>query len=378
LAYELAARGLEVLMLEKAALPRYKACGGGLTFKAIRNLPFDVEPIIELDAEGGVVSYKGHQLLKAEVTRPFAWLVMRDRFDHYLVQQAVEAGAHVKDGLAVVGVEERRGRVVARTRGGEFAARFLAGADGVNSVVARSVGLLGRRERGVGIEAEVAVSSAALEAQGAYATFDFGALPHGYGWIFPKRDHLSIGVFRAWHGKAAGLNRYLEAFIESHGVLRGCRFLNQRGHLIPLGGRKESLHRGRVLLVGDAANLADPWLGEGMYYAITSARLAAEVVTDALVDGAVDLGGYTARINAGMVHQMRHGRHLANLVYRLPRLCTTLLSGSPLMQEFAFGTIRGDRTFQQFNRDMALWLPRIVIQALFRKHPEQVRDSSAI
>ncbi len=126
---------------------------------------------------------------------------MRDRFDHYLVQQAVQAGANLLEGISVVSVEEKSDRVVVTTTQGELQAQLLAGADGVNSIVARSMGLMPDREVGVAVEAELAVSPASLEAQGGFATFDFGALPGGYGWIFPKRDHLSVGVFRAVPGK---------------------------------------------------------------------------------------------------------------------------------------------------------------------------------
>jgi len=229
LAYELAKRGLGVLFIEKATLPHYKACGGGLPLKTVQSLPFDVSPAFEREAEGGIVSHGGRQLLKTEVRRPFAWLAMRDRFDHFLVQRAVEAGARLIDGLAVTSVEDQAGQVVARTRGEQFCARLLAGADGVNSVVARSVGLLSRREAGVAIEAEVTVSPSAMAAQWAYATFDFGALPHGYGWIFPKSDHLSAGVFQARPGKAVGLKRDLERFVASQTVLQDHRRLSLQG-----------------------------------------------------------------------------------------------------------------------------------------------------
>jgi geranylgeranyl reductase family protein len=364
LAYELAQRGLEVLILEKATLPRYKACGGGLTRKTVQNLLCDVSPVFEREAAGGIISYGGRQLLKVDVRPTVAWLVMRDRFDHFLVQRAVEAGARLMDGLAVTGVEELGGQVVARTKKGQFAARLLAGADGVESVVARSVGLLPERQTGVAIEAEVIVSDAALEAQGAYATFDFGALPHGYGWIFPKRDHLSAGVGQIRPGKAVGLKRHLERFVESHAVLRGHHHLSLRGHRIPLGGRMETLHRGRVLLVGDAANLADPWLGEGVYYAVVSARMAAEAMGDVLGGAAADLSDYTARVNTGLVRQLGHGRRLARLVYRFPYLSSTALSRSPLMQDLVFSAVRGDLMFRQLNRALILQLPRILAQAV--------------
>jgi len=210
LAYLLAKRGLDVLILERETLPRYKTCGGGLTLKAIQNLPFDVNAVLEHKAVGGIVTYAGQQLLKVEIGWPAAWLVMRDRFDHYLVQQAVLAGARLVEGVKVSGVEQRGDRMVVTTTQGELHAQLLAGADGVNSIVARSVGLIPNREVGVALEAELAVPPASLDTQGAYATFDFGALPGGYGWIFPKRDHLSVGVFKAIPGKAGELKKALE------------------------------------------------------------------------------------------------------------------------------------------------------------------------
>lgn len=364
LAYELAQRGLDVLILEKANLPRYKPCGGGLTRKAIQSLPFDVSPVIEREAAGGIVSYGGRRLLRIDVRPSIASLVMRDRFDRFLAQQAVEAGACLAEGVAVTGVEELPDRVVARTGKDAFAARLLAGADGVESVVARSVGLLARREAGVAVEAELAVPHAALEMQGPYATFDFGALPHGYGWVFPKNEHLSVGLFRATPGKAIGIKQRLEAFIESQEVLREHARLSLRGHRIPLGGREEPLHAGRVLLVGDAANLADPWLAEGLYYAVVSARLAAAAMAEALERGVAHLKEYTARVNAEIVRQFRYARRFAAVVYRLPRQCSLALAKSPLMQEAVFGVMRGDLTFQQLTRTLGRGLPRILQEAL--------------
>jgi geranylgeranyl reductase family protein len=367
LAYELAQRGLEVLIMEKANLPRYKPCGGGLTRKAVQSLPFDVRPVIDREAAGGIVSYGGRWLLRIDVCPSIASLVMRDRFDCFLVQRAVEAGARLAEGVAVAGVEELSDRVVARTGKDVFAARLLAGADGVESVVARSVGLLARREAGVAVEAELAVPSSALEAQGSYATFDFGALPRGYGWVFPKNEHLSVGLFQATPGKTSGLKRRLETFIASQEVLREHARLSLRGHRIPLGGREESLHEGRVLLVGDAANLADPWLAEGLYYAIVSARMAAAVMAEALERGVAHLKEYTARVNAEIVRQFRYARRFAAVVYRLPRQCSLVLGRSPLMQDAVFGVMRGDLTFQQLSRTLVWRLPRIVAQSLGRR-----------
>jgi geranylgeranyl reductase family protein len=370
LAYLLAKRGLDVLILERATLPRYKSCGGGVTWKAMQNLPFDASAVFEQKAVGGVVTYAGQQLLKVEVGWPVAWLVMRDRFDHYLVQQAVLAGAHLMEGISVVSVEERGDRVGVITTKGELQAQLLAGADGVNSIVARSVGLIPDREVGVAVEAELAVSPASLEAQGAYATFDFGALPGGYGWIFPKRDHLSVGVFKAIPGKAIGLKKALEKFIASEAVLLDPKILHLQGHQIPLGGRTRTLHKGRVLLVGDAANLADPWMGEGISYAVVSARIAAEHMYYALESKEIDLSGYTRLINASITPQLLSARLFAKAVYALPEVCSDLLSKSPFMQQMVFDVIRGDRTFIEMTTALLLGMPRIVVETLF-KHEQR-------
>ncbi len=375
LAYLLAKRGVDVLILERATLPRYKSCGGGVTWKAMQNLPFDASAVFEHKAVGGIVTYAGQQLLKVEVGWPVAWLVMRDRFDHYLVQQAVGAGAHLIEAISVVRVEDRGDRVVVVSSQGELEAQLLAGADGVNSIVARSIGLLPDREVGVALEAELAVAPTSLEAQGAYATFDFGALPGGYGWIFPKRDHLSVGVFKAIPGKAVGLKKALEKFIASEAVLLDPCILHLQGHEIPLGGRSQALHKGRVLLVGDAANLADPWMGEGISYAVVSARLAAEQMYSALQSREFDLSGYTNLVNASITPQLISARLFARAVYALPELGSELLSKSPFMQQMVFDVIRGDRSFREMTTALLLGMPRIVIETLF-KH-EQARASTA-
>ena len=363
LAYQLAKLGLQVLIIEKAHLPRYKTCGGGLTFKARQNLPFDVAPVIELEAAGGIFSYAGRYTGVIDTQRPLAWLVMRDRFDHFLVQQAVQAGAVLWDGLAVNDFEQQDGLVRIHTPRAKISGRVLVGADGVNSLVARSAGLLPQREVGFAIEAELAVPASALDQQGPYVTFDFGALPRGYGWIFPKSDHLSVGVFHARPGKAVGLRGYLDSFIASQPVLAENEALSTRGHPIPLGGKQALLHKGRLLLVGDAANLADPWLGEGLYYAILSAKIAAAVIWEAFESGSLDLSDYTTRINDRIIEQLFQARIFAWLVYRLPSLGIMLMAKSEYLQAAVLDVIRGDSTFQHLNNRLLRGLPRILAQA---------------
>jgi geranylgeranyl reductase family protein len=361
LAYLLAKRGLQVLLLEKAALPRYKTCGGGVTWKAMQNLPFDAGEVYEYAANGGILTYKGQELLRTNLGWTVAWTAMRSNFDHFLVNQAVRAGAQLNDGVAVQRVEQDDAVVTVHTGQGNFQSRLLAGGDGVNSIVARSLGLLKGRQTGAGLEAELEVSAQAMQAQGPYATFDFGALPHGYGWIFPKRDHLSVGVYHASANKTPDLRRTLDNFIASQPVLRRAKILHTQGHRIPLGGARHLLHQGRALLVGDAANLADAWIGEGIYYAFLSARLAAETMFAALRDGNADLSEYTRQVNRQIVPLLVQARQFASFVYALPELCSVLLSVSPWMQEVLFSTLRGNRTYEQMSNGLMFGAPRIFL-----------------
>ncbi len=364
LAYLLASAGARVLLLEKAHLPRYKTCGGGLTIKGAQLLPFDISAAVEQVATGGILTYQGRELARADLPKPVAWLVMRDRFDQLLAERAVEAGAELVEGAAVSAVEQDVGGVTVEAGRERFRARLLAGADGVNSVVARAAGLLLERPVGTAIEQEVAVPDAAMEAQGALATFDFGAIPGGYGWIFPKREHLSVGVFQAAPGKAPHLREHLAQFIAGQPLLNDLKVLHSQGHRIPLGGQRVPLHNGRILLIGDAANLADPWLGEGIAYAIRSACIAAPYLLAALDNSHADLSGYTQQIQDEIVHDFWHARVIAALLYRAPGAFSSLLARSPALQLAVFEEIRGDMSL----RDLNFWtlghIPQILKQLL--------------
>lgn len=362
LSYLLARRGVQVLLLEKAQLPRYKTCGGGVTWKAMQNLPFDASPVYEHPARGGILTYRGAELMRTELGWPVAWTVMRSNFDHFLVQRAIEAGVQVMDGVAVKHVEQDTTGVSVQTAKGSFQARFLAGGDGVNSSVAHSLGLLENRQTGAGLEAEVEVPEAGITEQSTYATFDFGALPHGYGWIFPKRDHLSVGVFHASASKAPDLHQVLDRFMASQPVLHDAKIIHLHGHRIPLGGGRHELHQGRALLVGDAANLADAWMGEGIYYAILSARLAAEAIYQALRRDCPDLSEYTQWVHRRITPLLAQARGFAALVYALPEVCSVVLGSSPWMQEVLFSTLRGNRNYRQMIRDLIFGTPRILAE----------------
>ena len=366
-AYLLSRSGLNVSIIEKADIPRYKACGGALSLKSINSIPFDISPVIEQSVSGGFLTHNGKFMLKVDLDASGISMVMRDTFDQFLLNRAIEAGAHFIQ-APLYRVETHNCHPVAVTGKGNYTARYLVGADGVNSRVSRSLGLLPHRQAGIALEAEITVPSSALQAQGAYGLFDFGALRFGYGWIFPKKSHLSVGVFQARPEKMPRITTVLEDFIARQNILQDCKMKNLRGHPIPLGNAHQAIHNGNVLLVGDAANLADPFLGEGIYYAVRSAQIATEELLTNFDDPSKGLHNYTKRVNQEIGKQFIHARFLANLVYRFPEIAARSMKKSPILQNLVFSVIIGKRTFQQINRRLIFRFPHIAGQILANKY----------
>jgi len=153
--------------------------------------------------------------------------------------------------------------------------RAEIGADGANSVVARALGLRSQRTLAAAIEAEVPLPPEAMRWFEQRMVFIFGKIHYGYLWIFPKHDHLTIGI-GALHPKAGELQRTLKEVMSRYGIsLEG---VTLHGHPIPIYTHHEAVSTARTLLVGDAAGLADPLSGEGIRFAIKSGRLAAESI----------------------------------------------------------------------------------------------------
>lgn len=277
-AYQLAKKGRHVLVLEKKAFPRYKACGGALSSRAVDLLPFAISPVVQARVHEIIFTLNGEKPISGEVDKPFAFMVMRSMLDSFLLEKAQEEGAIFYPNCQVVHLEQQNDRVLVFTAVGEtFQGDYLIGADGVMSTVARSCGLNQNQKKGFTIEGELMVSSSFLEEMRYSVHIDPGIIPRGYGWIFPKGDHLSIGVGQ-FRGRPKNIKERFQAFLTRWDLLEEGTLERLKGSFIPVGGRIGDLTSHRVLLVGDAAGLVDPLSGEGIYYALKSGLLAAQVL----------------------------------------------------------------------------------------------------
>jgi len=302
-AWRLARAGRKVLLLDAAVFPRVKLCAGWVTRQVIADLeirpsdyPHTIQPF-----EAVYVGYDD-TLHETRWKEPASYGIIRKEFDTYLLRRAGAAGACVREGARVRGVEAGASGVRLDLGGERVEAPVVVGAGGHTCPVARALGGVSEEESVVLTqESETPVGEARLRAVAPhYGLPELIAEPDfkGYAWYFTKGDFLNIGV--GCIGKRPSVHERLEALLER---LRRSGRLPADIALTPFKGHAYSIRRRavrrvageRFVLVGDAAGLARDLSGEGIGPAVRSACLAAEAVL-AWLEGREGLEGYEARI----------------------------------------------------------------------------------
>ena len=286
-AYDLASAGYSVLLLDRRQFPRVKPCAGALTIKAVNALRYPIAPVVREVATDFAAGKGLRELNVLRGSRPVCVLTVRSEFDSYCLKRTIEAGAEFEAISDWTTIEQSPTTVSISTSHGVFCARFLIGADGASSQVRRYCADSGWAFKGFAMEVECAYPSHKVELE-----FDFGVTDGGYGWLFPKRDHVNVGLFTYHDGKAlsrAALADYCRQKLGTRAIAP------VRGHHVGLGGFKYK-PSGRVLLAGDAAGLVDALLGEGIYNAIRSGQAAAAAISEELDRGSVAAVDYTRRL----------------------------------------------------------------------------------
>lgn len=313
-AFHLAKLGIKTVVLEKEILPRYKVCGGGFVYRGRKDMPFDVSEVVDLEFNK-VDIYMGDDLhFTTEREEPIISLVMRDTFDKLIIDKAKESGVDLIENCKVKSLEKINDTVEIETTQGKISAQFVIAADGVYSQVAKMAGWKKETRNLIpALEYEIEVNDEDFERLSKEIRFDIDAIPAGYGWCFPKKNHLSIGVGAILKDDRK-IKEYCADYIKFLGI-KEIKSIDKHGYQIPVTPRLDGFVKNNVFLIGDAAGFADPLTAEGISNAILSGKLAAKAIADAKGDEIKAAKNYTDIIESTIMPELLTSMKLAKLFY---------------------------------------------------------------
>ncbi len=371
-ARECAVRGLTTLLLDRAEFPRDKPCGGGINMRAAGLFPFDLGPVTERTIYGIHFTLRQRWAYRRYTAEPLTYLTQRRRLDAFLAEQAVAAGATFKEGMPIRAVERDAGGVRVWAGGERFSARALVAADGANGRTASLAGVTVPRRALVGLEGNLTLSEGFPPEWEEVFGLDLGIVPGGYGWLFPKSDHLNFGV-GGWRHSGPRLRERLAQLTRAYGF-DPADLWGVRGHQLPLRLPGAPLADGNLLLVGDAAGLLDPFTGEGIYAAVWSGREAAHHLADYLGGAAPDLNGYVRAVRCHLVPELQVSHQICDLFHLSPALQVALVRYLPAMWRLLGRLIRGDQTYTGMRARLGRLAPAVdLFSDLIRTRPSLQR-----
>ena len=337
-------RGYSVLLVDRANFPRHKTCASWvnrLAFERFDYLQPRLDELIEAPFYG--IKFYDSRIERSGSYlegKPCGYLSLRSKFDDGLRKIAMNAGVEFMGGCAVENVrEDREGVSVLLADGRELSARVLVGADGASSRVAAAAGIhkgWGKRDYVLCANADIPCEPEMIRATYGerfpfFVYLEYGGL-QGYGWVFPKREHICVGIGALLDDGRQVRPLYSGFFQELKKLRHLPASLPEAGtyyDLDPVGAvhRLDTLTRGRVILIGDAAGFVSGSTGEGIYPGMVSAEVAAKVTHDSLAAGSVEsglarfnqawrgeLGEYVKRLPGGEQESKTRGR--IDLIFR--------------------------------------------------------------
>jgi geranylgeranyl reductase family protein len=285
-AYTLASQNVKVCLIDKSAFPRDKLCGGLVSARSIALLEHSFQgtpdPNLFISSHDVIFKMHGDYLCTTRSRSPL-YFTMRIDFDASLLQKATAAGTNVRAGESIAAIDPHN-KTVSLAGGNKLAYRFLIGADGVNSQVAKTLFGNSFDPETIGFGLEIEVPDDRLPTKSKSVEIDFDAAHWGYGWVFPKKTGFTLGV-GGIHAQNPDMRGQLERFVSAYNLhLSEYRV---KGQYIPFGDYRSRPVHNNVFLCGDAAGLVDPITGEGIAYAIQSGAATANAILKEIASGQV-------------------------------------------------------------------------------------------
>ena len=316
-ALNLSKKGYSVLVIEKEIIHNFKPCAGGMASSMKKFLTLDIEEAIETKIRNVEFRWKGSDKVNADLSgeSPF-WIIKREKLDKLLINDALKYGAEILRPATVEKITKEKDKwLINCSNKYKYKSEFLVVADGSQSKWAQYFKLGPRNPR--------FANTIALRLNGMgnipkdSARFEFGFVKYGFAWAFPLKESINIGLGTFINKTLLEDENINNKVIQSFGF-KGLTFkaINKK---LRIWNGFHRLNTEKVLVVGDAASLCDPFLAEGIRPSLISSYYAAESI-DKYFSGEINnLDHYSKKINIEWGNSMAWGRRIAQVFYRFPR-----------------------------------------------------------
>jgi flavin-dependent dehydrogenase len=384
LGYLLSKKNINTLILEKEVFPRYKVCAGGIQWKALQFLPYDISEIIEKKIYGIYFARRLKDIFYKRYCEPLIYTFERTKLDDFMAKRAIDAGCSINFSEKIKNFEIEKDGVKVLTEKSIYFSKILVGADGAGSIVYKKLNKDTNLQKIIGYETEVPLTfESYYPLYDESAVLDFGGIKKGYLWIFPKKHFFSIGGGGPVRD-ALNIKKYLKWFLQNYpdslkknfsgvqknylfnqnqnnsekkenNLIAPIKFAENAGefqamnklnaHFIPVRSDKTFLCDCRVLSVGDAAGLGDGFTGEGIYNAILSSHIASQSIINAFSDMDFNFSDYYEKINKDIYTNIKYSLLISKIFFSSPHFYYKLIKNNDALFNSCAKILRGEKKY---------------------------------
>jgi geranylgeranyl reductase family protein len=354
LAYKLKKQGISILLLEKQKFPRYKACAGGLSKKAfdiIFSENKNIENIVEKVVKKGLY-VRNNRFTFVEPDKELVYMTYRSDLDNFLMKMAVDnKTVFFKDNVKIQKIDQKNNNITFFEKNKKHQVEYdiLVGAWGSNIKLNKLVDIYPFKRFSVSSSWEGPSSSKFNEyCKDCIVTQIMDNYPCYVGYIFPKSELITAGLFRSKNPNPTILKNMWEDFVKFWDLDIK---IKPSYAWIPVRDFNKSIARKNILLVGDAAGLTDPFTGEGIYYAFINGEIASKQILNYFKTRNYDLASeYNKNINLKLFNLIKWAEIYTYIFNHFPNFSFWFGSETTLGEDIIISLITGDIKYNEISK----------------------------